>query len=391
MPSCHVGLIKYQDGRADTRFTYEIATSFFRRLFGLRIPIGSDALLFPRCSCVHGFGVKKDIQVIFLSSEGRVLKVRNRLGAHSIASHPQASHVLEFSTPKSLVIGDQLMLSEGLTRRKPAGFSLVETLLALPILIFALFTLVQIGLLWHARFSLQHAVLVAARHASVSHGSDGAIRDGLVQGLLPLVGRSPAVSGIPESLLRSGAQLAEGLAMGWLRWEVVSPTRQSFQDWGVPADRHLSPSAATGEIEIPSISLSSLALRRLPASGVQHRSAGLPVGVASGQTLIEANLLTLRLHYGVPLNMPVAGQLIARSLALWSGCGWINTREKDKFGLVNYGDGADASLLSQSIQCRSLAARDLTGRWKPRWPVKVYATVTMQSNARRSQMALKDR
>ncbi len=127
MPSCHVGLIKYQDGRADTRFTYEIATSFFRRLLGLRIPIGSDALLFPRCSCVHGFGVKKDIQVLFLSSEGRVLKVRNRLGAHSIASHPQASHVLEFSTPKSLVIGDQLMLSEGLTRRKPAGFSLVET------------------------------------------------------------------------------------------------------------------------------------------------------------------------------------------------------------------------------------------------------------------------
>jgi hypothetical protein len=372
-------------------FTYEVAQTFWRRFFGLRRAITSDAIFFPNCACLYGFGLPKEIQVVFVSSKLQVLSVRNNFGGHEIAAQPGAAGALEFIRPQFISPGDYLRLDYLPTRSRPKGFSLVELLLALPIVLFVLFALIQIGLLWHAKFALQHAVVVAARHASVSHGSDRAIRDGLVQGLLPFFGRSTSLSSVPEALLRSGTQVTEGLALGWLRWEVLSPTRQSFQDWGQPAVRYLSPTAVAGESEIPSAPLPALALRTLPASGVERYVGGLPVGVASGQTLIDANTLTLKLQFGVPLNMPVAGPLLARALSLWSGCGWLVTSQQTKLGSVNYGYGAEASLLGSSIQCRSLAARDLQGRWKPRWPVQVFSSIVMQSSARRSQMLLRDR
>lgn len=387
----YAGVIEHRGQPSETGFTYELASGFWRRLLGLRIPIAANALLFPRCSCVHGFGLSRQIQLAFVDANGGVLKVHRAFGGRAIASHAKAAHVLEFREPLTISPGDRVVFGHEARRSTPKGFSVIEVLVALPVLLVALFALIQIGLLWHAKFAIQHAVVVAARHASVSHGSHHSIRDGLVQGLMPLIGRSTALSDLPTALIRTGAELAEGLAMGWIRWEVLSPTNQSFQDWGRPADSHLSIGAAAGEIEIPSAPLPALALRALPSSGVRHRLGGLVVGQASDQTLIEANTLKLKLQFGVPLNMPIAGPLIAGSLSLWSGCGWPDAGKPRKIGLVDYGLGAQASALLTSIQCRSLAARDLQGRWKPRWPLQVYATVAMQSNARRSLMVLQDR
>jgi hypothetical protein len=385
-------VIRHSGDRSQSEFSYELALGFWRRLLGLKVPIAANALLFPKCSCVHGLGLPETIQLAFLNKEGEVLMVRPGFGARSIAAHSGAAHILEFQLPQQLAPGDHVIFGhDDETSAKPWGFSVIEILIALPLLLLVLFALIQIGLLWHARFSLQHAVVVAARHASVSHGSDHSIRDGFVQGLMPLVGRSTSLSGMPTALFLSGSALAEGLAMGWMRWQVLSPTRQSFQDWGRPADPYLSPGGAAGEFEIPSAPLPALALRARPASGVKQTLGGLAVGVASNQTLIEANTLKLRLEFGVPLNMPIAGPLLAASLSLWSGCGWPDTAQRRKIGPVDYGYGASASPVSSSIQCRALASRDLEGRWKPRWPVRVYASVAMQSNARRSLMVLQDR
>lgn len=386
----YLGLIQHSLDHSETEFSYEVAQSFWRRLFGLRKPLSADALFFPNCSCVHGFGLKKKIQLVFVSAAGRVVDVHRDFGGYSMRWHNNAIHVLEFERTYKIEIGDQVVLSGESKQRSPSGFSVVEVLLALPILIFCLFALIQIGLLWHARFALQHAVLVAARHASVSHGSDAAIRDALVQGLTPFAGRSSEVTGLVSASFRSGAEVSQGLALGWLRWEVLSPSRQSFEDWGKPADRYLSPEAGLGEIEIPSGHLPALAMRTLPSSGVKHYLGGLPVGLASEQTLLQANTLKLKLDYGVPLSMPLAGPLLAKTLSLWWGCGWPDAASQAKVGLVNFGQGANASLVASTVQCRALAARDLQGRWKPRWPIQVFATLSMQSNARRSIMALQD-
>lgn len=390
MRRLYSGVAKHSLSQLATEFSYELASGFWRRLLGLRKPISADALFFPNCRWVHGFALKKKIQLVFISSSGVVLDVHSEFGGYSIRRHAQAAHVLEFSIARRIEPGDHLIFAHEDETQAARGFSMVEVLFALPILIFSLFALIQIGLLWHAKFALQHAVVVAARHASVSHGSDAAIRDSLVRGLMPFVGRSSGVSDLLTASFRAGQELSQGLASGWLRWEVLSPSRQSFQDWGKSADRYLSPTARAGEIEIPSAHLSALATRTFPASGIANYLGGLPVGSLSKQTLLQANTLKLKLTYGVPLNMPLVGPLLAKTLSLWSGCGWPDIASPSKVGLVNYGDGANASLLSSSVECRALAARDLSGRWKPRWTVQVFATVTMQSNARHSLMVLQD-
>ncbi len=316
----YLGLIQHSLDHSETEFSYEVAQSFWRRLFGLRKPLSADALFFPNCSCVQGFGLKKKIQLVFVSAAGHVVDVHRDFGGYSMRWHNNAIHVLEFERTYKIEIGDQVVLSGESKQRSPSGFSVVEVLLALPILIFCLFALIQIGLLWHARFALQHAVLVAARHASVSHGSDAAIRDALVQGLTPFAGRSSEVTGLVSASFRSGAEVSQGLALGWLRWEVLSPSRQSFEDWGKPADRYLSPEAGLGEIEIPSGHLPALAMRTLPSSGVKHYLGGLPVGLASEQTLLQANTLNearlWRASKYAP-GRPSVGQNIIFVVGLW--------------------------------------------------------------------------
>jgi hypothetical protein len=136
--------------------------------------------------------------------------------------------------------------------------------------------------------------------------------------------------------------------------------------------------------------LQAVALRKMPASGVSGYVQGLPIGTASGQTLLEANNFKLNLRVGVPLQMPLAGPVLARALGLWSGCGWIQSSQKNLIGLVDFGQGVRASPLAASIECRALAARDAQGRWRPRWPIEAAAVIQMQSNARRSSMVLKD-
>lgn len=273
------------------------------------------------------------------------------------------------------------------------GFSVIESLLALPVLLFVAFVIIQIGLLWHARFALTHAALVAARHASTHHADDRAIRDGLVQGLMPFVSKANSLTEIPAALFRSGAELAVGLASGWIRWEVLSPNRKSFSDWGAAADSFFSADAAVGEIEIPATQLASAILHKMPSSGVSGYSDGYPIGRHSGQTLIDANVLKLRLQVGVPLNMPFAGTLLAKALGYFSGCGLLNSADSERktpVGAIDFGRGAKSSMFSPQIECRALAARDAEGNWRPRWPISVTTSVFMQSNPRKSVMKLTD-
>lgn len=382
-------------GRSDRGyFSCRIAQRFQDRLIGLigaRLRYPTTALLLPACRAVHSFGMCRPFQLVFLDASYRVLVVHDHVLPWRVVVCRRAVHVLESYQKLLLRPGDQIRFSNQQLDYSPRGFSAIETLIALPILLMLVFSVVQIGLLWHAKFAISHAAMVAARHASVNHGNQSAIRDGLVQGLMPLLSKSQRLSDMTTALFRSGTELAVGLSSGWIYWEIISPTRQSFSDWGRPADVTDSPDASRNDIEIPSSPMPALATRLMPRSGVKQWAGGLPVGSDSGQTLVDANTLKLFLKVGIPLSMPIAGKLLARSLALWSGCGWQVTNAHDRVGLVNFGHGVNPTILSPSIECRALAARDLHGNWKPRWPVAAAAVVTMQSNARQSVMQLRDR
>jgi len=378
------------------RHGVRVANGFLSRLMGVWGARSAPSVLLMNCRCVHSFGLRRPLVLIFLDREFRVVSIQDHFRPWRVAWDWRACHVLETWDSTTLAVGELLpeFLKAGAPSTgacRPSGASLVEGLLALPIVVFTAFVVIQIGLLWHAKYAITHAAHVAARHASVHHGSDAAIRDGLVVGLMPLVGRSKELGGVSTALFQSAAEVTQGLAMGWIRWQVISPTRQSFLDWGVPGDPVLSPGSAAHEREIPSVALMGLSQRRIPRSGIASTVSGLPVGVASGQTLLEANHLKINLRVGIPLQMPLVGKLLGRSLAWWSGCGWSMAPPSDRVGLLDFGVGAQASPFAASIECRALAARDASGTWRPRWPVETAVVIQMQSNARQSLMVLGDR
>jgi hypothetical protein len=94
-----------------------------------------------------------------------------------------------------------------------------------------------------------------------------------------------------------------------MRLVQLSPTTASFDDWAEPA-RDANGGLMADVREIPNDNL----VARAEASGAPA------VGAASGQTLADANLLRLRLEYGVPLVVPVVGRLIASAVRVWNEC-----------------------------------------------------------------------
>jgi uncharacterized membrane protein (UPF0127 family) len=403
----HEGHI-FRQGQTILRFRCGIASSFWSRLRGLLFSAfnlhshayldqrpAQEILFLANCAAVHTVGMSANLQVVFLDSQGVVVRVCASLPPYRYRYDRRARHVLEVKgTPLPVIVGDAIHIAVvgSLARLRPAGFSTVEVLIALPVLLLAALGALQVGLLWHAKFAVNHAVHHAARHASLHHGSHDSIRDALVQGLVPLFGKSQSLTDLPRAVLRSGAELTQGLAMGYLQWEVLSPTRQSFSDWGEVGDPILSPGVTSGDLEIPSSPLPALALRRKPRSGASGVIDGMLIGNVSGQTLLDANTMKLHLQVGVPLNLPIVGSVLARALARWEGCGlpaWGDRR--NKIGVTDFGVGADPLMLSSRLECRALAARDLSGRWAPRWPVESSAVVRMQSHARQSLMRLRDR
>lgn len=72
--------------------------SFMARARGLiaRPPLGADqGFWFDRCSSVHSFGMRHAIDVLFISTEGEVLRVLHRLKPWRAAWHMGSSSVLE--------------------------------------------------------------------------------------------------------------------------------------------------------------------------------------------------------------------------------------------------------------------------------------------------------
>lgn len=268
----------------------------------------------------------------------------------------------------------------GDVRGRLLGSSAIETLLALPILLFVGLGALQLGLVYRAQHALTYALTEAARSGTLAHADPASIREGLARGLLPWLLGADSPTEHLANLARAHAHVAEGQASGWLRLRQLSPTADSFHDWAAPA------LDAAGEpipslLEIPNDNLVHRATRTPPASGIGGRRGAEPIGSVSGQTLADANLLRLHLEYGVPLSVPVAGRLIAATLRAWNGCEPGRASRYGALVLPAVGPLARA-------EPRACAFYGVPGGGRPRLPVSVSATLRMQSPARHWGAAL---
>lgn len=260
-------------------------------------------------------------------------------------------------------------------RPAPRGVAMVEALIGLPVLCLLGLAVLQIALLMHARDGLHFALLEAARAGSVAHASRDAIERGLARGLAPLL-PSAGVADADLARLRAAGELRAGLAAGWIRLRRLSPTRESFFDWGETARDDAG--VALDATEIPIDNLPTEATRRQPASGTTAQHAGAPIGQASGQTLADASLLQLELVYGVPVDVPLVGALLTRTLAAMDGCEAASAQPLGAIdlGRARHGPSARASL------CAFYRGPDPAGRMRSRVPVRVVALIRMQTPPR---------
>jgi len=181
--------------------------------------------------------------------------------------------------------------------RVQTGGGLVEFVIMAPTLLALSLAMLQTGLVFHAKSSLNYATFEAARAGALNHASQVSMQRAVTRALVPYYGGGRSAAELARSSTAATTDLAHAL-----RIEVLSPSRESFDDYHSPA---AAQRIGTNARVIPS---SGLPYRHCPAD--QPECDANPHRNRSGQTLADANLLKLRLTWGIPIakQVPLAGR-----------------------------------------------------------------------------------
>lgn len=207
--------------------------------------------------------------------------------------------------------------------RRPAqrGATLVEFVVVVPTVLFLLLNLIQYGLLYHTKSQLNYAAFEAARAGTTGNADPGAIQVAFIRAMTGYHGGGTSTSQLAASYARAAAEAP------YTRIEILSPTKESFDDYASP---ELAARLKTGKRVIPN---SNLAFITCPVDVPGCHND--PRTNASGQTLADANLLKLRITYGIPerKQIPLAGRFMNWALDT------LNPGDSDAFrqGLVKAG------------------------------------------------------
>ena len=205
--------------------------------------------------------------------------------------------------------------------RAQSGATLVEFVVVVPTLLFLLMNLIQYGLLYHAKSQLNYAAFEAARAGTVSNAAPTEIRKAFTRAMTGYYGGGTSTAQLAASYAKAAADSAS------VRIEILSPTKESFDDYHSPG---LAARLNTASRAIPN---PNIAFLKCPMDVPGCNSD--PTSNQSGQTLADANLLKLRITYGIPAakQIPLAGRFMNWALSV------LNSGDTDAFrqGLVAAG------------------------------------------------------
>lgn len=172
-------------------------------------------------------------------------------------------------------------------KRHAAGASMAEFIIVLPILLLLCLGILQFGLLYQAKSTLDYAALQAARAGALNNGKSAAMKSGLARGLTPLYARTASFAGQQQALLASHADL---MKPGSYQIDVINPTSAAMQDFG-----------RTGEYAGANV-------QQIPNDTLMFRNT--TAGSSSGLTIQDANLLKIRVTYCYEMYVPFANRTI---------------------------------------------------------------------------------
>ncbi len=172
-------------------------------------------------------------------------------------------------------------------KRHTSGASMVEFIIVLPILLLLCLGILQFGLLYQAKSTLDYAALQAARAGALNNGKSASMKAGLARGLTPLYARTSSLAGQQQALLASNLDL---MKPGAYQIDVINPTSAAMQDFG-----------RTGEYAGANV-------QQIPNDTLMFRNTS--VGSSSGLTIQDANLLKIRVTYCYEMYVPFANRTI---------------------------------------------------------------------------------
>lgn len=232
---------------------------------------------------------------------------------------------------------------------------MLEWLVAVPVVLLIGLAVIQWALVWQARHALEYAALRAAQVSATEHGSAQGVRAGLADGLGPLWGESDAAQIL--------ARIATDEASGALAWSRIWPPASVFDDFAEPAVDDAGNPIAN--------------LREIPNDNLRFRLRR--TGAQSGLDLQQANQISIRVRYGVPLRVPLISSLIVRVMEIADGCS-----RPARMQLVRTDLGTPTTEgAARSWTCAMYRAAGQPGDLAfPRLPVQVAASARMQSTLR---------
>ena len=170
---------------------------------------------------------------------------------------------------------------------RSTGSVMIETLVALPVVLSVGFLVVQWALIYEARAVVDHATLMAARAGAIENAKLNPMRNAFARALVGLNTPKKTAVDFEQQLITKALPAARKHA----RFRVLSPTHEAFADHGERNNR--------GKAILPFRDLN-----HLPTTP----------GARSGLSVQEAAWLQLEVTYGYPLIVPYANTLILRAL-----------------------------------------------------------------------------
>lgn len=190
-------------------------------------------------------------------------------------------------------------------RRRQGGSTLTEFVVIGPLIVVIALTGLQVAMLYQARLGLDLAAFEAARAGARASAQPRDIREAWFRGLSPLLSTTGLVPSLPSDprLAAKAVRLAAmAKELPYTRIEVLSPSREAFDDF---ADPDLQAQLRTGE------------LRVIPNQDLGRRSR--EPGRRSGVSIQEANVLRLRIVYGYRPRVPLVGSWFTSGMSLLAG------------------------------------------------------------------------
>lgn len=194
--------------------------------------------------------------------------------------------------------------SNSMLARRQIGASMVEFVVVAPVVLMMILGVMQTGLVFFAKSNINYATFEAARAGSVEHASLSSIRNTFTRAMVGYYGGGRNAKELAESLVKASADITPAT----MQVELLSPTKESFDDYASP---RLSTKLGAKARVIPNNNLSALACPVDKPSCNNNPNTN-----HSGQTLSDANLLHIRITYGIPAakQMPMVGKFYIKVL-----------------------------------------------------------------------------